>query len=221
MSKKIVVIGLGVLGRNMAVLLESRGAEVIAIDSDMGPVEEIKDKVTMAVALDSTNEKALLALDIANVDAAVVCIGENFQANLLTTVLLKKMKVKYVITRAANPIEKQILRELGADELIYPEEDLARELSVRLTSNSLLDLVSLGPNLGAARLKVPVAFIDKKLLDLNLRVEYGINIISIYRQEDIQETVNPFPKPDHVFAEGEIMLVVGANKDIARITELP
>jgi len=220
MKKKIVVIGLGVLGRNMAVLLESRGAEVIAVDSDMGPVDEIKDKVTMAVALDSTNEKALLALDISDVDAAVVCIGENFQANLLTTVLLKKMKVKYVITRAVNPIEKQILRELGADELIYPEEDLARELSVRLTSNSLLDLVSLGPNLEAANLKAPAAFLNKKLSELNLRVEYGINIISIYRPEDIQETVNPFPKPDHVFKEDEIILVVGSNEDIARITEL-
>ncbi len=217
MSKKFVVIGLGILGRNLATILASRGAEVIAIDSNMELVEEIKDRVTFAVAMDSTNEKALKAQDITDVDAAVVCIGENFQDNLLTTVLLKKMGVQHVITRASNPIERQILSELGADELIYPEEDLARELSVRLMADSILDMFPLSPSLGAARLKAPKSFWNRKLIDLNLRQEYGINIIAIYDAELMEKTDDPFPIPTDVIKEGDVLLIVGRRESIERL----
>ncbi|MGC9329067.1 MAG: potassium channel family protein [Candidatus Hinthialibacter sp.] len=221
MSKKFVVIGLGILGRNLASILASRGAEVIAIDSEMAHVEEIKDRVTFAVALDSTNEKALKAQDIADVDAAVVCIGENFQANLLTTVLLKKMGVKMVIARASNPIERQILTELGADELIYPEEDLARELSVRLMADSILDMFPLSSGLAAARLKAPRIFWNKSLMELNLRAQYEINIISIYDAEKMEKTDDPFPAPTDVIKEGDVLMVVGRRDAIERLTQMP
>lgn len=217
MSKKFVVIGLGILGRNLATILASRGAEVIAIDSNMELVEEIKDRVTFAVAMDSTNERALKAQDIADVDAAVVCIGENFQDNLLTTVLLKKMGVQHVITRASNPIERQILSELGADELIYPEEDLARELSVRLMADSILDMFPLSPSLGAARLKAPKSFLNKKLIDLNLRQAYGINVIAIYDAELMEKTDDPFPNPTDLIKEGDVLLIVGRRESIEKI----
>ncbi|MBN2325695.1 MAG: TrkA family potassium uptake protein [Candidatus Omnitrophica bacterium] len=220
MSKKFVVIGLGILGRNLASILASRGAEVIAIDSEMTQVEEIKDRVTYAVAMDATNEKALKAQDIADVDAAVVCIGENFQANLLTTVLLKKMGVKMVIARASNPIERQILTELGADELIYPEEDLARELSVRLMADSILDMFPLSAGLGAARLKAPQPFWNKSLMELNLRAEYGINIIAIYDPEQMEKTHDPFPVPTDVIKEGDVLMVVGRREAIEKLAQM-
>ncbi|HOL92807.1 MAG TPA: TrkA family potassium uptake protein [bacterium] len=220
MKKKIAVIGLGILGRNLAVFLAERGAEVIAIDSNMEPVDEIKDKVTLAVQLNSTNEKALAALDISDVDAAVVCIGDNFQANLLTTVLLKKMGVKRVITRASNPLERSILQEIGADELVYPEEDLAKELAVRLTAVSIEDLLSLGVNLAAAKIRPPHSICGKTLAELHLRKTYGINIAAIYNSEDEEATENPFPTPEHVIAENEMLLVIGRKEDLIRFAEL-
>jgi trk system potassium uptake protein TrkA len=162
-------------------------------------------------------QKALKAQDITDVDAAVVCIGENFQDNLLTTVLLKKMGVQHVITRASNPIERQILSELGADELIYPEEDLARELSVRLMADSILDMFPLSPSLGAARLKAPKSFWNRKLIDLNLRQEYGINIIAIYDAELMEKTDDPFPHSTDVIKEGDVLLIVGRRESIERL----
>ncbi len=220
MKKKIAVIGLGILGRNLALFLAERGAEVIAIDSNMEPVEEIKDNVTVAVQLNSTSEKALAAQDISEVDVAVVCIGDNFQANLLTTVILKKLGVKRVITRASNPLERSILQEIGADELVYPEEDLAKELAVRLTAVSIKDLLSLGVNLAIAKIRPPRAICGKTLADLHLRKFYGVNVAAIYNSEDEQATENPFPNPDHVIVENELLLVIGRKEDLIRFAEL-
>lgn len=222
MKKKIAVIGLGILGVSLAKFLTERGAEVIAIDSDMNRVEEIKDYVTVAVNLNATNERALRSQDLEHVDQAVVCIGENFQANLLTTVLLKKIGVKYVVTRASNPIERQILKEVGADELVYPEEDLARELAVRLTAESLLDMIPLSPSLGAAKVKAPKVMWGKALMDLKLRKAYGINIIAIYEEDfdEEEENVDPFPTPETVIRKGQILLIIGKRNDIEKFAKL-
>ncbi len=220
MSKKIAVIGLGILGRNLSKFLTSRGAEVISIDSDMNRVDEIKDHVTVAVCLDATNERALAAQDLGKVDAAVVCIGETFQANILATVLLKKMGVPKVITRASRAIERQILKEVGADELIYPEEDTARELSVRLLADSILDLIPLGPNLSGAKIKPPSLFHGRTLAELQLRSMYGINVVAVYDSPSEMETSDSFPQPETVIREGQLLVVVGKQENIAKLAEL-
>ena len=221
MTKKIAVIGLGVLGRSLSRLLSVQGAEVIAIDSDMDLVDEIKDHVTVAVCLNVTNERALAAQGLAEVDAAVVCIGEHFEANVLATVLLKKIGVKRVITRASSSIERQILKEVGADELVYPEEDLAQELAMRLTAESLLDLIPLSPTLGVAKLKPPRSLCGHSLATLRLRSTYGVNVIAVYEEGAEEGAQDPIPTAETVIREGQTLLVIGRKENIAKLASLP
>ncbi len=220
MSKKFAVIGLGILGHSLAKKLSEHGAEVIAIDSDMDRVDEIKDHVTAAVCLNATNERALKAQDVKDVDVAIVCIGEAFEANILATVLLKKIGVKKVITRASSEVERQILREIGADDLIYPEEDLAGELAVRLTAKSLLDLIPLSSHLAAAKIKPPKSFVNHSLLELQLRSKYSINVIAIYEAGTEEDSEYIFPTPETEIKEGQTLLIIGTKDDVDKIVNL-
>ncbi|MDX9753646.1 MAG: TrkA family potassium uptake protein [bacterium] len=217
MAKKIAIIGLGVFGRSLCHHLMELGTEVIAIDTDRDRIEDIKDQVTIAVQLDATNERALIAQDIQDVDAAVVCIGEDFESNILATVLMKRLGVKQVIARASREIEEVILREVGANEQIFPERDMAKEMAMRLSSSSLLDYMELSESLHAAKLRAPKAFWGKSLIDLSLRSQYGINIIAIYTGEKEAETEDPFPKPDTIIRADHLLLVVGKTEDIDRL----
>lgn len=218
MSKKIVVIGLGTLGRSLALQLADNGAEVIAIDSDMERVDELKDQVTVAVCMNSTNERALKAQNLEMVDMAVVCIGDNLQANLLTVMLLKKIGVRHIIARVSSELERDIMREIGAHEMIFPEDDLARELAPRLTSETILDLIPLTPGMSAIRLRPPPSFIGKTLVDLSLRSKYKVNVVAILNQvgeDGEQEEIIPFP--DIRITESQELLLIGHKDDIARL----
>lgn len=217
MSKKIAIIGLGVFGRSLCQHLMDLGVEVIAIDSDINRIDDIKDQVTVAVCLDATNERALQAQDIQDVDAAVVCIGENFESNILATVLMKRLGVKHVIARASREIEEMILKEVGANKQIFPERDMAKEMAMQLSSVSLLEYMELSPSLKAAKLRAPKAFWGKSLIDLNLRSRYGINIIAVYTGENERESEDPFPKPDMIIQDYHLLLAVGKSKDIDKL----
>jgi trk system potassium uptake protein TrkA len=132
MPRKFAVIGLGIFGVRVALTLMENQGEVIAIDKNRKPIEEIKDKVTVAVRLDATDEEALKLQGIDKVDVAVVCIGEDFESNLLTTVLLKRLGVKKVVSRASSPVQRQILDLVGADRVVSPEEEIAVKLAESL-----------------------------------------------------------------------------------------
>jgi trk system potassium uptake protein len=220
MTKKIAVIGLGVLGRNLARFLTENGAEVIAIDSSMENIEEIKDRVAVAVCMDATSERALIAQEMHTIDTAIVCIGENFESNILATVLLKKLGVKKVIARASKEVEFQILTEIGADEIINPEKDIAKEMALRLTASSVLDLIPLNSALQAVTMLAPPLFHGKSLSELALRNRHGINIIAIYESEDIEKTCDPFPTPNTIIRKGNVLLLVGKNDDVKKLSQL-
>lgn len=220
MTRQIAVIGLGTFGNQLARLLAAREAEVIAIDSDMARVEDIKDSVDAAVCLNANQERALRAQGLGDVDAAVVCIGEDFQSNLLATVLLKKIGVPRVISRASNAIERMILKEVGADDVIIPEEEVAKELATRLTSDSILDLIKVSSNLSAVKLKAPKAFWGKSIKELDVRKKYHINIIAVFKHDLDDFMEDPFPNPDQVIGDGHHLLVVARNEDLEKLEAL-
>lgn len=221
MSKKIVIIGLGTLGRSLALQLAEKGAEVIVIDSEMERVDELKDRVTAAVCMNSTNERALRAQNLEMVDMAVVCIGDNLQANLLTVMLLKKIGVRHIIARVSSELERDIMREIGAHEMIFPEEDLARELAPRLTSETILDLIPLTSEMSAIRFKPPASFIGKTLVELSLRSNYNVNVVAIMtRGEEDGKTEEIIPFPDIKITETQELLLIGRKKDIDKIGRL-
>jgi len=225
---KFVVIGLGVFGRQVALTLAQEGAEVIAVDTDMVKVEEIHDYIAYAVRLDATDPASLRSLGLQDMDAAVVAIGENFEANLLTAAYLKQLGVKKVITRAANPIHRRILEQIGADEIISPEDEIGRKTAHRLLKPHLIDYLEVTEDYKMIRIETPDAFIGKTLSEIGLRRNYRVNVISInqrvVREEDETEVTEELtkvaiPHGGTILEEGTILVLVGKEDAINAFTD--
>lgn len=228
---RIAVIGLGRFGRSLSISLAERGAEVIAIDKDKEAVEAVKDKVALAVILDSEDEEALKAQGVDRVDVAVVSIGENNLRSIeLTTIRLKKMGVKTVISRAFEDIDREILTSIGADRIVFPEDESGVRLARSLTASNVLDHMSLDDNeyYSMAQIKAPKRFWGKRIDDLKLPARYGVNIVllkHLIEQTDEKgavtiEEVNPVPRADNVINEGDILWIVGKTEDVEYLSQL-
>jgi trk system potassium uptake protein TrkA len=229
---RFAVIGLGRFGQSLAISLAERGAEVIAIDKNIEAVDAVKDKVTLAVRLDSEDQEALKAQGIDKVDVAIISIGEdNFRSNVLTTIMLKKMGVKTVISRAFEDIDKEILENIGADRVVFPEVESGVRLARSLTALSVIDHIPLdeSENYTMAQIEAPKRFCGKKLGDLRIPARYGVNIVlmkHIVERTDrhggrsIKEEVNPVPRADDIINEGDILWIVGRTEDVENVSQL-
>jgi trk system potassium uptake protein TrkA len=214
--KRYAVIGLGLLGRTVARELSARGEEVIAIDVDAELVQTIADEVTLAVRLDSTNREALLKQGIDKVDAALVAIGENFQAAVLTTALLKEFGVERVISRAVTEEEARILKLVNADQVVLVEEWVAKRLAQQLTTPSLVDMVELSPGMSLARIESSEEMWGKTLASLKFRQRYGLNVVAVIKPEgeDRASSSTLLPDPNAVIEKGDVLLVDGPDEAI-------
>ena len=229
---RVAVIGLGRFGISLAINLAERGAEVIAIDKDREAVDAVKDRVALAVILNSEDEDALKAQGVDRVDVAVIGIGEDsFRSNVLTTILLKKMGVKTVISRAFEDIDREILENIGADRVVFPEVESGVRLARSLTASSVIDHISLDENdaYSMVQIEAPRRFWGKKIGDLKIAARYNVNIVlAKHLVEEIdkkgnkvtKEEVNPVPRADDVINEGDILWVVGSTEDVENISQL-
>jgi trk/ktr system potassium uptake protein len=172
------VIGLGRFGFKLATTLAEKGAEVIAIDSNRALVDEIKDLVSQAVCLDSTDEKALRAVGVQDVDAAVVAIGVNIEASILTTALLRRLGVSRVIGRAMTKLQGQILQEVGAKKVVYLEDQMGEQVAHSLIAPHVRERITLGTGHSLVELMPRKAFIGRTLAEIDFRAKYGVNIIA-------------------------------------------
>ncbi|HON10946.1 MAG TPA: TrkA family potassium uptake protein [Chitinispirillaceae bacterium] len=223
---KFVIIGLGVFGRSLAENLAQKGTEVIAVDRNMELVEEIRDLVTYSVCMDSTDDKALESLGLNDVDVGIVCIGENFEANLLTSVLLKHNGVKKVISRASDPLHIKILKAVGIDQIITPGVEAAEKLAYGLIHKSLLDISYISETTAAAKISVPASFAGKTLGKLNLRARFGINVVAIHRMvevqgkngvEQVEKVISNIPGADTVIESNDILVVIGETENLDKV----
>ena len=223
---KFLIIGLGVFGRALAENLIQKGVEVITIDKNMELIEEISDQVTYAACLDSTDEKALDSLDLKDVDVAVVCIGENFEATLMTSVLLKQKGVKRVISRASEPLHIKILKAVGMDQIVTPGVEAAEKLSYSLIHKSLLDINYISETTAAAKINIPASFAGKTLGKLNLRARFGVNVVAIHRwaelegksgKERVERVASNTPGADTVLEAGDILVVIGETENLDKV----
>jgi len=217
---RVAVIGLGRFGSTLARALAEAGHEVIAIDSSAELVEEIQEAVALAVRLDATDEKSLVAQGIDKVDVAIVSIGEEFEGNTLVTVLLKKLRVKKVIARAQTQMRARILELVGADEIIRPEEESALRLANRLTNPSIVSYVELSPGHSLLQVEAPRKFCGMTLAELELRRKYRVNIIAIKRPSSSVEggyEVIDVPAPDDRVRQGDILLIVGSDENLKKL----
>jgi trk system potassium uptake protein TrkA len=222
--QKFIIVGLGVFGRAVARNLMSRHAEVVAVDSKMDIIDEIQHEVTYAVCMDATDEKALEQLGIKDFDAGIVAIGENFEANLLTAVLLKNAGVKQIISRASNPLHIKILEAVGITKIVNPGIDAADKLVYGLVHRNLLDIVHIDDQISVAKIQAPGQFLGQSLGKLNLRAKYGVNCISINRVEETEKgeekTVTPNPGAEVVIEENDIMVVIGDPQSLENLTKI-
>ncbi len=222
---KYLIVGLGVFGRELALDLIEKGAEVIAVDKNMELVEDIQEMVTYAIKLDATDEKALGSIGVDDIDVAVVCIGEHFESNLLAAVNLKQHGAQKVIARAANVVHKKILQAVGVDMVIAPDIEAAERLSYRLFHKGLLDITFMGGEMVSVKMKTPKSFVGKTLAEIALRREYGVNLIAVHSPEkpedekDQSMEVNDNPHGDTEIKEGDVLVIVGKKKDLVRLTK--
>ena len=229
MKNKFAVIGLGDFGMSVAVSLAEKGAEVIAVDNNMEVIEEIKDKVTYAARMDSTDEKALKSLGIDKVDAVVISIGTHFEDTVLTSVLLLQMGVKKVVARASSKIQEKVLLKLGVHEVITPEFDIAKRLANNLINEGMIEYIPLDENYNIVHISAPKMFVGKTLQEINLRIKYNVNLITIKRRHIIQdeetgeqiikERIYGVPTSSTLIEENDVLILLGKDRDLKKLIE--
>lgn len=221
------MIGLGAFGRRVAEVIADRGGKVIAIDNDPNLIDRVKDSVTQAVLLDATDETSLASAPFDDVDVAVVAIGVNVASSVLATALLKRIGVPYVLARSISDLHEQVLRQIGADEIVNIEIDEGQRVAMRLMSPEILDRIPVSKSISVAELYAPRSFVGKSIAELDLRNRFNLTVASITRTLlRVDEIGNPirneqiiFPKKDDVLQEADVLLVVGKNEDIDAMKE--
>ncbi|GAA0775694.1 TrkA family potassium uptake protein [Clostridium subterminale] len=217
MSKKqFIVIGLGRFGTSVAETLYALGNDVLAVDIDEEAVQNIAEKVTHAVQVDANDENSLRALGISNFDVAIISIGSDIQANILSTLLVKEMNVKHIITKANNALHAKVLYKIGANRVIFPERDMGIRVAHNLCSSNILDYIELSPDFSIAEIVTPKEWEGHSLKELDLRVKYSVNVVAIKRDDNIEVS----PAADEVIQEGDIIVAIGGTSELNSIESL-
>jgi trk system potassium uptake protein TrkA len=183
--KRIAVVGLGRFGFSLAVNLQRLGCDVIAIDSDINVVEDIKDSVSKAYVLDATDRRALEDAGVKEVDAACVSMGRDLQASVLAALLLREIGVKYIISTATNELHRKILEKIGVDLVISPEKDMGARIAYRLMHPSVIERIEVSSDVDMIEVAPPHWVISKTLEELNLPETFGVRIFAIKRGENV------------------------------------
>lgn len=216
MHKQIVVIGLGRFGESVAKTLSVLGHEVLGIDISKSKVQAVFNEITHAVQADAREEETLKALGIRNFDVAVVAIGNDLEANILITVMLKEMGVKYVVTKAQNNLHGKVLDKVGADKIIYPEKDMGIRLAHNLVTSNIMDFIELSPEYGVVEIITPKKFYNKSLGELNLRAKYGVSVMAIKKQNG---TIIVAPGAEAIIEELDVLILVCRLDTLAKLPE--
>ena len=210
--KSSLLIGLGRFGKHIAIHLNELGHQVMAVDCVEERVEAVLPIVTNAQIGDSTNADFLESLGIRNFDVCIVAIGNDFQSSLETTSLLKELGAKLVVSRAARDVHAKFLLRNGADEVVYPEKQLAKWTAIRYSSDHILDYIELGDDYALFEVPIPFEWLSRTIGQIDIRKKYGINIIGIKRNGILDLSITPAT----VLVKGETMLVLGRYKDIQK-----
>ena len=210
--KNILLIGLGRFGKHIALQLNKLGHEVMAVDINEERVNEILPIVTNAQIGDSTNTEFLRSLGIGNFDVCIVTIGGNFQNSLETTSLLKELGAKLVVSRAERDVQEKFLLRNGADEVIYPEKQVANWAAIRYTADHIRDYIEVGEAHAIFEVEVPKGWIGKTVGELDIRRKYSINIMATKENGKINMAVSP----DTVLTDNITLLVLGAYKELQK-----
>ena len=215
MHKQFVVIGLGRFGKSVAQTLSHLGHDVLAIDSDEGPVQALMNDVTHAVQADARVEENLKALGIRNFDVAVVAIGDNIQSSILITLMLKEMGIQRVVAKAVDSLHGKVLEKVGADKIIYPEKDMGFRVAHSLVTTNVMDFIELSPDYHIVEIMTPKMFVGKSLGELDLRARYGINVMAIKHGN----TIDVAPGADAKLESKDVLVVISDNEALTKLPD--
>ncbi|MBQ4224950.1 MAG: TrkA family potassium uptake protein [Oscillospiraceae bacterium] len=214
MAKSVLVIGIGAFGYFAALKYASEGNEVMAVDKYEDNVNLVMNKVTSVQIGDCTNPAVLRALGADNFDICVVAVSSDFQASLEITSLLKDMGAPYVIAKANREIQEKFLLRNGADEVVYPDREIANELAVRTSqSRNIFDSIELGSEYSIYETPVPEMWTGRTILQLDIRRKYHLNVLGI-KSDGI---LMPMPDVNYAFRKGEHIMLLGKRKDISKL----
>ncbi len=231
MAKQYAVIGLGRLGREVVEWLSKRGYQIMAIDKKRDKIDDISSKVDNALAFDTTSETALLDARINEMDVVVCAIGDHHvQNNIMTTALLNQIGVKKIIARASTDLHANILKVVGAHEVINPEKEMGDRIAQKIVTPGLSEIFPIAEGATIAELDVPKSFVGKNIIELRIRSRYGVNIIGIRRLNQGSEPVNETEKqerkfiinfkPDEVLRADDVLVIAGTEEDVKKIAEI-
>lgn len=216
-KQTFAVIGLGRFGGSVCKTLADAGQEVLAIDKYESRVNDYKDIATQAVVADAQDEDVLRSLGIRNVDHVIVAIGEDIQASILVTLMVKEQGVKYVTAKAQNEYHAKVLEKLGVDRVVHPERDMGVRIGRSLTSKNMVDYLDLDANFKLAEILITnPEFVGKSLAEMDFRDRYGLNVIALAHSR--QEIV--LPSAGDVLTENDSILVAGPTRAIDKFEEL-
>ena len=224
---KFIVLGLGNFGRALAIRLTELGHEVMGADSSMSKVEALKEKITHTIRMDTTDADAMSALPLKDADAAIVAIGEDEGASLLTTALLKQMEVKRIVGRVVSDLQKTVLEAMDIDEYIMPEEESAARLAMRLDNTDIVDSFKISERYSIVETKVPAKYVGMTLKEANLTNKFKVIVLTTIKStetlEDGKMKVNTeatgIAQSETVLAEDDILVLFGELKDINRLIQ--
>ena len=210
--KSVLLIGLGRFGRHIAMKLNSMNCHVMAVDNNEERVNAVLPYVTDGIIGDSTNENFLSSLGVKDYDACIVAIGDDFQSSLETASLLKELGAKKVIARASRGVQEKFLLRNGADEVVYPEKQLAAWTAVRCVSDNVLDYIELGNDYSIFEIAVPENWVGKSILELDVRRKFNLNVLAVRKHGDLKVKA----VLDDELQATDSLLVLGREKDIQK-----
>jgi trk system potassium uptake protein TrkA len=213
--KRVVVIGLGIFGSQLARQLYESGLEVVAIDKNRDVVQRIKEHSTKAVLADATDKEVLESIGIDAKDTVVISFGEDLSASTLLTLYLKEMKVKEIIVKVPNEDYKRILLKVGASEAIIPEREMANKVARSIISPNVLEYLPISEDYTIVELAPPTAFIGKSLADLDLRKKYALQVIAI--RDVLTNKMQLVPRASAIIKDSDVLVIIGREDDIRKI----
>src|SRR5690606_13314810 len=226
---KYIIVGLGNFGASLAEKLTQQGNEVIGIDSSLSKVTALKEKISHTICLDATDEQTVSDLPLKNTDIVMICIGEDQGTNVLATALFKNLGVKRLISRSINPLHEKILRAIGVDEIVRPEEETAERWSKKLNLKGVVDSFELNKNYSVIEIQAPDFLVGKTIKEVGFRKNHSLVILTIIKNSEVTSllgkvttvtNVQGIPQLDTVIQKEGILVLYGSNSDLAKLAKI-
>ncbi len=214
-KKEFAVIGLGRFGKSVATSLASSGAQVMVVDQNEEKLQEISDLVTHTILGDATNAAVIEQLGLGNYDGVVIAMSSNLESNVMATILVKETGVPFVIAKAKTELEGRVLKKIGADKIIYPEKETGMRLASHLMHDNYFEAVELSEEYSIMDIDIPRNWIGKTLKNLDIRANYGVNVIGIRGMDGL----NINPSPDYILQEDDVLIMLGRNNHLNQLAQ--